>query len=160
MTDVQDRVTGTSSAHIESLKESITALGATILQMKTTSEAEQSEKIDELERRYSDLRREFEALELEEKSSSQTSDKAQSSDSGFDQFTTQAQESWQATQEKFGKAYEDMKAYVTDERNQEAFKKSSQEVGEGFSKAWNDISSAFEKGIDRFRSDSKKRDSK
>jgi hypothetical protein len=146
-----------NATDLEELKDAISSLGAVILKLQSQSgkTSDDAETIEELQRRYSVLRAEFEDLENSGATRQQRGDERSSSDPNdtFDQIKSTARASWDSTREKVSTAYSDLRDYATDEKNTRAFKQSADDVGKGFADAWNSLAGSFERAYQRFSTD-------
>ncbi len=121
--------------HMLQLERAIAELGAAILKLKNEHQAEDAVITSELERRYAVLKKEYDEFKIAESSSSDISGKAA--------------EAWEGAKSRFSGAYNDFRDYATDEKTSEQWKKGAKDVGEGFSKAWSQLSTSFERAYQR-----------
>jgi len=149
--------------HVKGLEQAITGLGNAILDLKMNGGSESSNKIEELETRYTELRSEFEAFEQAERDYAHTlapkatlagtdgETAAQRDRKIVETLKKQGHESWTRAQQRMNESFERMRAYVTDPENQEAVKKSTRDMGVAFAGAWSEVARGFENAFKRLR---------
>ncbi|MBU1213228.1 MAG: hypothetical protein KJ587_18465 [Alphaproteobacteria bacterium] len=132
--------------HRAKLEQCITELGAAILKLKNEHEAEDAEIATELEERYADLRKEFDAFK--------------SAGVSAGEFTGKAAEALKDAKTRFSTAYKGVKDYATNEERAAKWKQGAQEVRQGVSRAWSRASDKFDSAYQRLQNRSRDNDEK
>ncbi len=152
-----ERKTHDHSAHdahvaerVSEIQDSVTALGAAILQLKNNEpENDEYESIvAELEERFHDLRRDFEALEAAEQARHEATDeerptRGENARETMGRIRSNAEERWQSARDRVDAAYRDLRNVVSTGRTANALK----DANNSFSRAWKDVSDRFEKSF-------------